>query len=78
MSREIGFGSFLLLVIFSLFATVVLVGILYLLLSPIFNTYLSRINPEHRPGFWIAFGAIIWFIVLYMVYAAFWRGTRLR
>ncbi|MEM3447256.1 MAG: hypothetical protein QXP38_00020 [Nitrososphaerota archaeon] len=79
MSREIGFGMFLFLSLISIFVAVLLVGLIYLLLGPLINAFISSyLRPDLRTGFWIGMGAMIWIIVLFIVYAGLWRGSVLR
>lgn len=74
-----GFGSFLILLLLSLFATVVLVVVMYVLLSPLVATLLQALRLEKWSAFaWLAFAVFLWTGVLYLLYAAMWRGSTLR
>ena len=77
--REVGFGSFLILLLLSLFAAVIITGILYIILSPLLAGLLAALRLERMsPIAWIAFAVFVWSAVLYMLYAALWRGSVLR
>lgn len=74
-----GFGSFLILLLLSLFATVVLVVVMYVLLSPLVATLLQALRLEKWSALaWLAFAVFLWTGVLYLLYAAMWRGSTLR
>ncbi|MEM0381427.1 MAG: hypothetical protein QW580_02000 [Nitrososphaerota archaeon] len=74
-----GFGSFLILLLLSLLATAVLVGVLYVLLAPLAASLLQALRLERWATLvWLAFAIFLWTGVLYLLYAAMWRGSTLR
>lgn len=79
MSREIGFGMFLILVLASALMSAIFTAILYLVLSPIVARVLHPLFTAFDPLlFWAGLYIVLWIFVMYVVYAAFWRGSYLR
>ncbi|MEM2066655.1 MAG: hypothetical protein QXH59_09250 [Candidatus Caldarchaeum sp.] len=52
---------------------------MYVLLSPLVATLLQALRLEKWSALaWLAFAVFLWTGVLYLLYAAMWRGSTLR